>query len=65
MNPQIEQLNDDLRHAEATLRDILESSNDWLDADIREDGDTFVRGLQRRIIELHPDLGWVIDPLEF
>lgn len=66
MNATIEQLNDDLNQAEATLRSLLESTRDWLDAEmIRESGEDFVKGLQRRIIDRHPQLGWVIDPLEF
>jgi hypothetical protein len=65
MNKTIEQLNDDLSHAESTLRSLLESARDWLDSDIKESGDDFVKGLQRRITDRHPQLGWVIDPLEF
>jgi hypothetical protein len=65
MNKTIEQLNDDLAHAEATLRILLESTRDWLDSEIKESGEYFVRGLQRRIIDRHPQLGWVVDPLEF
>jgi hypothetical protein len=65
MNKTIEQLNDDLSHAESTLRSLLESARDWLDSDIKESGDDFVKGLQRRITDRHPQLGWVVDPLEF
>jgi len=61
----LQQLNDDLVHAESTLRHLLESSRDWLDSEIKESGEDFVKGLQRRIIDRHPQLGWVIDPLEF
>lgn len=65
MNKTIEQLNDDLSHAESTLRSLLESARDWLDSDIKESGDDFVKGLQRRITDRHSQLGWVVDPLEF
>jgi hypothetical protein len=65
MNSVIEQLNDDLGYAESTLRTLLESSRDWLDSEIKESGEDFIKGLQRRIIDRHPQLGWVIDPLEF
>ena len=65
MNSVIEQLNDDLGYAEATLRTLLESSRDWLDSEIKESGEDFIKGLQRRIIDRHPQLGWVVDPLEF
>jgi hypothetical protein len=66
MNNNIEQLNDDLMHAESTLRSLLESTRDWLDAEmLKESGEDFIKGLQRRILNRHPQLGWVIDPLEF
>jgi hypothetical protein len=66
MNPQIEQLSDDLGHAESTLRSLLESTRDWLDAEmLKESGEDFIKGLQRRILERHPSLGWVVDSLEF
>ena len=65
MNNTIAQLNDDLAHAEATLRTLLESTRDWLDSDIKESGEDLVKGMQRRIIDRHPQLGWVVDPLEF
>jgi hypothetical protein len=65
MNKLIEQLNDDLSYAEATLREIVESSRDWLDSEIKESGEEFIRGVQRRIINRHPSMGWIIDSLEF
>jgi hypothetical protein len=65
MNTTIAQLNDDLAQSEATLRSLLESTRDWLESEIKESGEDFVKGLQRRIIDRHPQLGWVIDPLEF
>jgi hypothetical protein len=66
MNNTIAQLNDDLAHAEATLRTLLESTRDWLEAEmIKESGEDFIKGMQRRIIDRHPQLGWVVDPLEF
>ena len=65
MNTTIAQLNDDLAQGEATLRSLLESTRDWLESEIKESGEDFVKGLQRRIIDRHPQLGWVIDPLEF
>jgi hypothetical protein len=65
MSKAIEQLNDDLGYAESTLRSLLESTRDWLDSEIRESGEDFVKGLQRRIIDRHPQLGWVVDSLEF
>jgi hypothetical protein len=65
MNATIAQLNDDLAKSEATLRSLLESTRDWLESEIKESGEDFVKGLQRRIIDRHPQLGWVIDPLEF
>lgn len=65
MNRDIEQLNDDLIHTEATLRTLLEATRDWLESEIKESGEDFVKGLQRRIIDRHPQLGWVVDPLEF
>jgi len=61
----LQQLNDDLVHAESTLRSLLESTRDWLESEIKESGEDFVKGLQRRIIDRHPQLGWVVDPLEF
>lgn len=61
----IAQLNDDLTYAEATLRTLLESTRDWLESEIKESGEDFIKGLQRRIVDRHPQLGWVIDPLEF
>ena len=65
MNATIAQLNDDLVHTESTLRTLLESTRDWMDSEIKESGEDFVKGLQRRIIDRHPQLGWVVDPLEF
>jgi hypothetical protein len=65
MNTTIAQLNDDLAQSEATLRSLLESTRDWLESEIKESGEDFVKGLQRRIIDRHPQLGWVVDPLEF
>ncbi len=65
MNTTIAQLNDDLAQSEATLRSLLESTRDWLDSEIKESEEDFVKGLQRRIIDRHPQLGWVVDPLEF
>ena len=65
MNTTIAQLNDDLTQSEATLRSLLESTRDWLESEIKESGEDFVKGLQRRIIDRHPQLGWVVDPLEF
>jgi hypothetical protein len=65
MNKTITQLNDDLSHTESTLRSLLESTRDWLESEIKESGEDFVKGLQRRIIDRHPQLGWVVDPLEF
>lgn len=61
----LEQLNDDLIHAESTLRSLLETTRDWLDSEIKENGEDFVKGVQRRIIERHPAMGWVVDSLEF
>jgi hypothetical protein len=65
MNSTIEQLNDDLNRTEATLRLLLESTRDWLDSEIKESGEDYVKGLQHRIIDRHPQLGWIVDPLEF
>jgi hypothetical protein len=65
MNTTIAQLNDDLAQSEATLRTLLESTRDWLESEIKESGEDFVKGLQRRIIDRHPQLGWVVDPLGF
>jgi len=65
MNTTIAQLNDDLVHAESTLRTLFESTRDWLESEIKESGEDFVKGLQRRIIDRHPQLGSVVDPLEY
>lgn len=65
MNPQIEQLNDSLTYAEATLGNILTSCQDWIDSDIKESGEDFAKGLQRHITARHPSMGWMVDPLEF
>lgn len=65
MNSSLEQLNDDLSYAESTIVSILESCRDWLDSEIKESGEDFVKGIQRQIINRHPSLGWIVDPLEF
>jgi len=65
MNSQIEQLNDSLTYAEATISAILVSCRDWLDSEIKESGEDFVKGIKSHIIERHPSLGWVVDSLEF
>ena len=65
MNETIREVNDSLTYAEATIGAILISCRDWLDSEIRESGEDFVKGVQRRILDRHSQLGWVIDPLEF
>jgi len=65
MNPQIEQLSDSLTYAEATISAILVSCRDWLDSEIKESGEDFVKGIKSRIITRHPSMGWMVDPLEF
>jgi len=62
---QIEQLNDDLTYAEATIGAILVSCRDWLEDEIREPEEDFVKGIKRKIIVRHPSMGWMVDPLEF
>jgi hypothetical protein len=65
MKDTITQLNDDLTYAEATIGDLLVSCRDWLDSEIKESGEDFVKGVKSRIITRHPSLGWMVDPLEF
>ena len=61
----IAQLNDDLTYAEATIGAILVSCRDWLDSEIKESGEDFVKGIKSRITTRHPSMGWMVDPLEF
>jgi len=65
MNKSIEQTAIDLIHAESTLSLLLETTRDWLDSEIKESGEDLIKGIQRRIIERHPSLGWMVDSLEF
>jgi hypothetical protein len=65
MNDTITRLNDSLVYSEATIGAILESCRDWLDSEIRESGEDFIKGVKSRIIARHPSMGWMVDPLEF
>jgi len=65
MNDAITSLKESLVYSEATIEAILTSCRDWVEDEIKESGEDFVKGLQRRIINRHPKLSWVIDPLEF
>jgi hypothetical protein len=64
-NDTITRLNDSLVYSEATIGAILESCRDWLDSEIKESGEDFVKGIKSRIIARHPAMGWMVDPLEF
>jgi hypothetical protein len=65
MNNNLKELNESLTYAEATIGAILVSCRDWLDSEIKESGEDFVKGVKSRIITRHPSLGWMVDPLEF
>jgi hypothetical protein len=65
MNDTIREVNESLTYAEATIGAILVSCRDWLDSEIKESGEDFVKGIKSRIITRHPSMGWMVDPLEF
>jgi hypothetical protein len=64
-NDTITRLNESLTYSEATIGAILESCRDWLDSEIKESGEDFVKGIKSRIVSRHPSMGWMVDPLEF
>ena len=65
MNDTVREVNESLTYAEATIGSILTSCRDWLDSEIKESGEDFVKGVKSRIIARHPSMGWMVDPLEF
>jgi hypothetical protein len=62
---QIEQLNDDLSHAESTLSEIVESCEDWLNSVIQEPSAEMIKGIQQYIIKRHPSTQQVIQDPEY
>lgn len=64
-NDTIRELNESLTYSEATIGAILTSCRDWLDSEIKESGEDFVKGIKSRIVSRHPSMGWMVDPLEF
>lgn len=65
MKKQTQEQNDNLLFAEATIGSLLVSCRDWLDSEIKESGEDFIRGVMLKITTRHPSMGWMVDSLEF